>query len=85
MHACISESGLSGKLIHPTLCREFSSLSCVQSNLVCATPGLSDTFYEEQMWSDKPGPTVHTFTCLGDNELLLVCCITVKYASEKFL
>ena len=30
-------------------------------HLVYPTPGLSDTFYEEQMLSDKQGPTVQKF------------------------
>ena len=48
-----SENGLSQNLIYPTICCESSLLCCVQSNLIYPTPGLSDTFHEEQMWSDN--------------------------------
>ena len=50
------ETSLSENLIHPTLlCRLFT--------LIYPTPGLSNTFYKEQTWSDKQGPTV----LIGEN------------------
>ena len=51
--------GLSENLIYPTLCCESPPPLCVLFTLIYRTPGLSDTFYEEQTWSDKPGPTVY--------------------------
>ena len=55
----LSDTGLSENLIYPTLHWESPSPLCVQFTLIYPTPGLSDTFYEEQTWSDKPGPTVY--------------------------
>ena len=40
-------------LIYLTLHCESPSLLSVQFTLMYPTPGLSDTFYEEQTWSDK--------------------------------
>ena len=57
----LSETGLSENLIYPTLCCESPPLLCVLFTLIYPTPGLSDTFYEKQTWSDKPGPTVLRF------------------------
>ena len=57
----LSNTGLSDNLIYPTLCCESPSLRCVQSTLIYPTPGSSHTFYEEQMWSDKREPAVHTY------------------------
>ena len=54
----LSDTGLSENLIYPTFCCESPPL-CVLFTLIYPTPGLSDTFYEEQTWSDKPGPTVY--------------------------
>ena len=54
--------GLSENLIYPTLCCESPLPLCVLFTPIYPTPGLSDTFYEEQMWSDKPGPTVYVLT-----------------------
>ena len=34
---------------------------CVLFALVDPTLDLSDTFYDEQTWSDKQGPTVYTY------------------------
>ena len=36
----------------------FNSIG-IQSTLMHSTPGLSDSFYEEQMWSDKCRPVVY--------------------------
>ena len=55
----LSNTGLYENLIYPTLHCESPSLLCVQFTLIYPTPGLSDTFYEKQTWSDKPGPTVY--------------------------
>ena len=54
----LSETGLSENLIYLTLHCESPPPLCVQFTLIYPTSGLSDTFYEEQMWSDKRGPTV---------------------------
>ena len=57
----LSDTGLSENLIYPTLCCDSPPSLCVLFTLIYPTPGLSDTFCEEQTWSDKPGPTVHTY------------------------
>ena len=51
------DTSLSENITCLTLCFESPSLSCVQSTLIYLTPGLSDTSYEEQTWSDKQRPT----------------------------
>ena len=56
-HYNYSCTWLSKNLIYPTVHCESQSLLYVLFTLIYPTPGLSITFYEEQMWSDKPGPT----------------------------
>ena len=52
-----------------TLCTIYPDLSNTWfiQHLVYPTPGLSDTFYGEQIWSDKRGPTV------------CICCMVCLY------
>ena len=59
----LSDTSLSENLIYLTLCCESPPPLCVLFTLIYPTPGLSDTFYEEQTWSDKQGPIVHMYTC----------------------
>ena len=54
----LSEIGLSEDFIYPTLHCESPSLLFVQFTMIYPKPGSSNTFYEEQTWSDKRGPTV---------------------------
>ena len=42
---CLSATGVSENIIYTTLCCESPALSLIQSNLIHATPGLSDTLF----------------------------------------
>ena len=37
--------------------------------LIYPTPGISDTFYEEQTWLDKPGLTVYIYIYIIQSNL----------------